>query len=118
MRNYFGQQGSSKSAEIIPFPSANSLSSSGTNIEASLIDIFTDPTIKTHLKTIIEGAIMDILVKSYVANFEVSDNPFDAIYISELKADHITCHDVEKIANYLNIIDLSNTISFDDEWED
>ncbi|MHA1280577.1 MAG: hypothetical protein ACTSQ8_25755 [Candidatus Helarchaeota archaeon] len=119
MTKYFSQQKTStKSAEIIPFPLSNSSSSSGTNIEALLTDVFTNPAIETHLKGIIEGAIMDTWVKSHFTHFGKSDDPFDAIYISELKADNITSPDLEKIAKYSNIIDLSGTISFDDEWED
>lgn len=119
MTKYFGQQESyTKSAEIIPFPLSSSSSSSGTNIEALLNDVFTNPAIETHLKGIVEGAVMDVWVKSHLTYFGISDDPFDAIYISELKADNINNSDIEKIAQYSNIIDLSNTISFDDEWED
>ncbi|MDD3619375.1 MAG: hypothetical protein PHX57_08300 [Desulfobulbaceae bacterium] len=119
MTRYFGQQESyTKTAEIIPFPLSNTSSSSGTNFEALLTDVFTNPAIENHLKGIIEGAVMDAWVKSHLTNFGKHDDPFDAIYISELKADNINSPDIEKISKYLNIVDLSSSVTFDDEWED
>lgn len=119
MTELFRQQKSyTQSAEIIPFPLSSSMSSSGTNIEALLNDVFTNPVTESHLKGIIEGAVMDAWVKSHYTHLGIFDDPFDAIYISELKADNINKHDINEITQYSNIIDISNTISFDDEWED
>ena len=43
------------------------------------------------------------------------DDPFDAVYSSELKRDVLLPGDVENIVKYSKIKDLSDTISFKDE---
>ena len=119
MTRYFGQQESfSKPAEIISFPLTNTSSTSGTNIESLLVDAFFNPDVEAHLKGIIEGAIMNAWVKKHLTDFGRLEDPFDAIYISELKADSIHKQDLERILQYSKIVDLSESLSFDDEWED
>ena len=120
MTGYLNQQkANTRTAEIIPFPSTDTSSSSEANIYSSLIsDVLTNPSIENHLKGIIEGAVMDTWVKAHIADFGILNDPFDAIYISELRADDIHSHNIDKITQHSNIIDLSDTISFDDEWED
>lgn len=112
------QETFSKTADIIPFPLTSTLSTSGTNFESFLIDALENPEVEKHLKGIVEGAIMDVWVKARLSDLVRIDDPFDAIYISELQADNTDKYDTDRIMQYAKIIDLSSTISFDDEWEE
>ena len=46
------------------------------------------------------------------------DDPFDALYISELRPDEVEKADIMAFLEHSDIVDLSDTISFVDEWED
>ncbi len=46
------------------------------------------------------------------------DDPFDAVYISELRPDEVEKADIMAFLQHSDIVDLSDTISFVDEWED
>ena len=121
MIKYFAQQETvSKPADIIPFPQQSMLSTSGTgtNLESLLVEALSNPAVETHLKGIVEGAITNAWVKTHYMDVGTLNDPFDAIYISELKADSVNQQDLGRIFNYSKIIDLSDTLSFDDEWED
>ena len=107
-----------KARTVIPFRSSNKSFTSDTSVEESLNNVLTDPAAGGVLEKIVEAAAMNALIKAELADLNVSDNPFDAIYISELRADEINIHDVTKIIRYSRIRDLSDSISFDDEWED
>lgn len=106
---------------VIPFRRTADISKPETidepNIGSLLYDALTNPEVGAHLKRIMEAAVFDSWMKIYLDIGRV-DNPFDAIYISELRADKIDPADIDRIQNYLNIIDLSDTISFKDAWED
>ncbi len=107
-----------KGHRIIPFRQSIRSSTSSISTDETLNDVFSDPAAGNFLKQIVEVAVMDALIKAELANHGVSDDPFDAIYISELKADNIHVHDITKVIRAANIRDLSDSISFDDEWED
>ncbi len=108
----------SEPGKIIPFPHSSSSSVLDANIERLLINTLSNPEIENHFKGIVEGAIMDAWVKSHYRELARVDNPFDAVYISELKADAIVPADLNRITDYANITDLSETIIIDDEWDD
>jgi len=112
------QEPFSKTADIIPFPLFSTSSASGTNFESFLVDAFANPEVEKHLKGIVEGAVMDAWVKARMSDLVRIDDPFDAIYISELQADNTDKYDTDRIMQYAKIVDLSSTISFDDEWEE
>ena len=120
MKGYYPKQDeyTSKPTNIIPFASVNTSSSADPNLESLIFEGLSNPEIKKHLKGIIEGAIMDAYIKTHMSKFEGIDDPFDAIYISELKADEVQKQDIERIMKYSKITDLSHTLTFDDEWND
>ena len=119
MNNYVKKENSaSKTDNVIPFPNMSTASSSSTNLDSILTDVFTNPEMETHLKSIVEGAVMDAWLKTRFLDFSITDDPFDAIYMSELQSDHISQADTVRILKYSNVIDLSDTISFEDDWED
>jgi hypothetical protein len=77
-----------------------------------------DPEVEERLKSIVEAAVIEGWMKTRLLDIEKIDDPFDAIYISELRPDRISNIEIGRITKYSNIEDLSDTISFDDEWED
>ena len=120
MRKYAREYDDSKSSpnNLIPFPLNTTSSTLETSVESLLSDALANPETEAHLKGIVEAAVLDAWVKTRLLDIERVDDPFDAIYISELRADPIVSADIKQIRMYADIIDLSNTISFDDEWED
>jgi hypothetical protein len=108
----------SKSNKIIPFPVNITASQTETEIDSLIFDALTNPEIEKHLKTIVEAAVIEAWMKTRLFDIERADDPFDAIYISELRADPLVAADAEQVRRYKDIIDLSNTIIFEDEWED
>lgn len=45
-------------------------------------------------------------------------DPFDAIFICDLRPDPVSRQDVERISRFSGIEDLSHKVQFDDEWDD
>ena len=103
------------STQIINFPT-NILDS--TTRSGFYPDFLMYPELKKYLKNIIEAALLDVWVKTQLVTSERTDDPFSSIYLSELKLDRIAESDISHIEKYKNIDDLSNTISFVDEWEE
>ncbi len=120
MNQYAKEETNSESIynNVIPFPQSNTSSSSETSIEILLSDALANPETETRLKGIMEAAVLHAWMKIRLLDVERVDDPFDAIYISELKADPIIPADINQLQKYADIIDLSNTIIFEDEWED
>jgi hypothetical protein len=120
MSNYARQFDDSQSSHnnVIPLNPSNTSSTIGTSVESLLYDALANPETEARLKGIMEAAVLDAWMKTRLLDMERVDDPFDAIYISELRADPIGPADIKRIQKYSNMIDLSDTISFEDEWED
>jgi hypothetical protein len=108
--------------KIYPFPGPSYSLTSGESpeelVKKAVVDAFSIPEVEKHLKGIVEGVVMDAWVKSKFEESNIYDDPFDAIYLSELKPDEVHKSDVDVITKCSNIVDLSDTIAFDDEWDD
>lgn len=107
---------SKTTADIIQFP--NNSATAGLSPEPQLLDVLDNLQAEQKLKNIIEAAVFDAWIRTRYQDVGQIDDPFDAIYISELKPDRISQMDVANIVEYSEIIDLSDTIHFSDEWED
>ena len=70
------------------------------------------------LKTLIESITLNVLIQKRFEETLGVDDPFDAIYLSELRPDDIGQNDIRKIVSYSRIKDISDSIKFDDEWGD
>jgi hypothetical protein len=71
------------------------------------------------LKSVIEAAVLNAYVRTQIsAPAAAIDNPFDPVYISELQPDHITPADRSAMRRRDSIVDLSDSISFADGWDD
>ena len=108
----------SRTSNVIPFPLSDATTSSETKLETLMLDVFNNPQIEDHLKSIMEAAVLNAWVKTRLSNSELRDDPFDAIYISELRADKINPHDIDQIFLHSDINDLSDKIQFDDGLDD
>jgi hypothetical protein len=106
------------SNNVIPFPQGNTSSTTEHSIESLLFKAIASPKTEARLKGLMEAAVLDAWMKTRLLDMELVDDPFDAIYISELRADPIAPADIKRIQSYSDVVDLSNTISFEDEWED
>ena len=112
-------QGSgAKRSNVLQFPYDASSGTSSPNIEAELLDQMMNPDAEKRLKSIVESAVIDAWMKARLFDFDRSDDPFDSIYFSELMPDKIHENDIIRISHYSDLEDLSETISFIDEWEE
>ncbi len=120
MIKYATKDEDSKSSpnNVIPLRPNNTSSTSETGVESLLSDALINSETETRLKESIEAAVLDACIKIRLHNIERFDDPFDAIYISELRADPLLSYDIKQIRKYIDIIDLSNTIVIEDGWED
>lgn len=118
MSDYARKYDDSKSSlnNVIPLRQNTPSSTSETSGESLLSSALANP--EDRLKEIMEAAVLNAWAKSRLLDIERFDDPFDAIYISELRANPIESADIEQLSRYANIIDLSDTISFKDELED
>jgi hypothetical protein len=75
------------------------------------------PLLEERLKMVIESSVADAIFRFSNENQEVVDSPFDAIYLSELRMDNLVMSDIQEIQSFSDVQDLSDTITFQDEWE-
>ena len=61
---------------------------------------------------------LEALIKAQFLNGDKVDDPFGAIYLAELPPDSLDNRNLNQINKFADIEDLSDTIHFDDEWED
>jgi hypothetical protein len=107
-----------KERKILPFRRNIDASSSDFNYDDLLDQIFGKEDNIREFKSIIESAVLDAHMKNNLYDLKRVDDPFDAIYFSELMPDRLKLADINKISTYSGIVDLSDSISFDDGWDD
>lgn len=93
---------------------------SNTKEENYLLDaLIGNPEFETYLKDMIEGIVISNLATQAALENIDKDNPFDSIYFAELTPDLIIHADLNRI-RYLSkkIIDKSDSLKFNDGWED
>lgn len=110
---------STRSATIIPlYPSG--VPSSGSD-GGSVLDFFPlDPAdqLQQSVKAVIEALVATEYFRRTLKRAERMDDPFDPIYISALQPDPISAGDIAQLARFRDIEDLSDSITFDDGWDD
>ncbi len=104
-------------AEVIQLFQTESEATSG-GYSGEPANFFENPNFQRHFKSLVESAVFDATIKARFLDVKEIDDPFDAIYLAELTPDDIHTADLDRIARYSSIKDLSDTISFDDGWED
>ena len=77
-----------------------------------------NPDFEQYIKDIVEGMVYDMIAENRILYLE-RDDPFDAIYIADLKPDVIPAEDITLIQELSHRIeDRSASIFIDDEWND
>ena len=112
------QGSNAERSNVLPFTSNVSSGTSSPDLEAGLKGQMMNPDAEERLKGIVESAVIDAWMKARLFDFDKSDDPFDSIYFSELMPDRIAENDIIRISEYSDLQDLSNTISFLDEWDE
>ncbi len=72
---------------------------------------------KDNYKEIIDAALMEFYINNMNASVS-KDNPFDAVYLCELRPDIFSEKIVAELNQFKNIKDLSSEIYFDDGMDD
>ena len=81
--------------------------------------LLASPDASSHLKGMIEAAVLNAYVRTQLSMpAPLKDNPFDAVYIAELRPDRITASDRAAFSRQQSIADVSDTIRFADGWDD
>lgn len=114
----FRSGATSNMAKVIPLHQSFDSSSSYESNDQLFPSEITQPGMEKFLKQTIETAVFKAWMMTQFGEIEQQDNPFDAIYFSELKADEINSQVAESISRHYNIVDLSDTLSFSDGWDD
>jgi hypothetical protein len=104
-------------AKVISFPQTGSDSTSVGSLDVPN-NPFDNPEYEKHFKSHVESAVLEAWMKVRFLDSEKVDDPFDAIYLAELSSDSIDNRNLDQIIKFTDIEDLSDTVHFDDEWED
>ena len=108
-----------RTANLIPFPASSGASFSESSLPDDVIDsILSAPALEEGLKRSVEGALTGLLLSQLENGTFQTDNPFNSIYLSKLQPDLIISGLVTELESLASIRDCSDTISFNDEWDD
>ena len=87
-------------------------------VSAVVEEVLVSPEFGERLRSEVEDAISEVYLWTLLSQPTRTDDPFDAIYLSELLPDQISAGDVQLIQAYANVEDLSDELEFDDGWDD
>lgn len=86
--------------------------------EDVITKLMSETEFEEKLKDMVEGYIADYLLNQNLTLQSFIDDPFDAIYLADLQPDSINMSTSNELNSLKNIVDLSDTISFNDGWDD
>lgn len=112
------KEDSRSSATVIPFPRPEL----GQHTSGSAVDALSDyfhqvSDLQDDVKSLLEAFVADSYYR-LVLGRRLDDDPFDGIFISSLTPDPLRSLDIATITALSGIEDLSQTIHFDDSWDD
>ncbi|KFO68001.1 hypothetical protein ER57_07210, partial [Smithella sp. SCADC] len=81
-------------------------------------ELLSEPEFEEKLQDRVDRYIADYLLNLKLSSQPFIDDPFDAVYLADLQPDIIYIKTIDEFNLLKNIIDLSDTISFKDEWDD
>ncbi len=81
-------------------------------------ELLIDPGFEQGVKEMVEGKMAEFVFRVFREASMGTDSPFGSIYISDLTPDLFDARHLAMIKTFENIEDLSESISFDDHWED
>lgn len=105
-------------ADVIPIRSRTTAESEASSSYNFIDTLLNNPQFEEKLKSFFENRILSVYLNQKMELSNNTDNPFDAIYISELRPDPVLRRDIEAIVAMSTIEDKSSTIVFDDGWDD
>ncbi len=108
---------STRPQNVVPFPNLETDAASGTGGQI-WEEIRQELEHDLSLKKAIEGAVMSVWYQATQRLPDMSDDPFDPIFIARLRADKILPTDIDLVRKYSTIKDLSPEIHFADGWDD
>lgn len=79
--------------------------------------ILESPKFTEKVTSLIEGHLASNILQAKIQSVALDDDPFDAIYLAKLALDPIKPDEIQQINKFRNIED-SETIHFDDGWDD
>jgi len=87
--------------------------------EDILNQIIGNPEFENYLKEIVEGIIYSQWASDIASNLTNTDDPFDSIYLADLKPDSINDYNIS-LLNYISnqIEDKSDELIINDGWDD
>jgi hypothetical protein len=89
------------------------------DINEIITQIFDSKEFEMGVKNMVESHIIaKWFSDSIYKKAEAVDNPFDAIYLANLKPDIINDRDIVTIQSFSEIQDRSDTIHFNDGWDE
>ncbi len=80
--------------------------------------LLSEPEFEEKLKDLVEGYIADYLLNLNLLSQSIIDDPFDAVYIADLQPDSTHISTTNELNSLKNIVDLSESISFNDGLDD
>ncbi len=112
------RRSSTSEATIIPFPRRYipETESVPAVFVAERLPALSD--LQDQLKELIESYVAEAYLNTFLEGRIAEDNPFDAVYISELTPDVLDYRDLQLLQRFATIKDLSDTLVFSDDWED
>lgn len=105
-------------ATIIPFPSKNDFATNQFPVQRIIQDVLSHPDLENRIEEMIKSRIIELRVSDIQKSTESLTNPFDAIYLLNLEPDILFVEDRAIISRYATIEDLSDSISFNDNFEE
>lgn len=105
---------SSLGENVVEFPRSQAFSSSSQITPTQFCDALT----LRNIRSIIESRVIQNYLELKSRQGTMSESPFGSIYISELSPDQICPTVMSQLIAFKDIKDLSETIEFDDEWDD
>ena len=81
-------------------------------------DVLMGSEVHGNIKACLEAAVMEAWLRTRERELESEDDPFDAVYLSDLAPDEIDKRSIRRIRGASTIEDASNELRIVDEWED
>ena len=70
------------------------------------------------IKTAIDAVLTEAYVAQVLSGSALPESPFDAVFISALVPDSLDREDLHRMARFSHVKDLSDSIDFEDHWDD
>lgn len=101
-------------AQVVSISSGRERPALPTESKRGRIDIPVGDLSLTELKSLVESAVIDAVLRAQNSELSVADSPFDAVYIADLRPDKLSFGALSDIIAAAKTNDLSMTLALDD----